>query len=115
MRGVNWIVMIKSISIIILVFLSGALFAQSIEETWKELDQQYSSLYEHQEYSSALEIAFKLNDIDPANTKTLYRIVDSSIKAGIELPSWVLSKPWPDATEQDRNFRMQAESLVNAN
>ena len=95
-------------------FLSFSSLANSnVQNLWNNLDNKYVSLIQASQFNKALEVAFELNKIDPADTKSLLYIVLASVKSNTKLPTWVMAEPWPNATKQDILNRMLAEQLVN--
>ena len=99
--------------IIIILTFSFSLQASDITREFSELEASYAKEMSLENYSSAIEIALKLNAIDPSNTNTLLYIIFSSVKAGKQFPSWILKEPWPNVTSQDIINRKLAEALVS--
>lgn len=99
-------------SIITLLLLSCSVLANPILEEWKKLDDEYHSLVQSSDYRGALKVALKLNGIDPASSNALLYIVLASKKSGVELPNWVMSNPWPTATNKDLFNRQVAEEIL---
>ena len=92
---------------------SVSAFSEDITDTWKALNKQYAESLSKADYDTALRIATELNAIDPADTNSLLYIVYASIRAKKDVPDWVLSRPWSNATPQDVINRFIAESLAN--
>ena len=122
-----WLMYLRAISsrgimrkvILLLSILSFVSFADDDfvasdnHEVWQSLDADYVSSLQNGEVQQALNIAFKLNQIDPADTKSLLYIVLASAKSKTKLPRWVMDEPWPNRTKQDVLNRILAEQLVN--
>ncbi len=97
---------------ITLLLLSFSILANPIAEEWEKLDDEYHFLVQSNDYKRALKVALKLNSIDPANSTALLYIVLASKKSGVELPKWVMSNPWPTATNKDLFNRKMAEETL---
>ena len=96
----------------LLAFSSASIAAEEVAQTWKTLESQYADLVEASKFSEALDVALRLNRIDPADTQTLFYVVFASVRANKPVPEWVLREPWPDATPADRVRREVSEFLV---
>jgi hypothetical protein len=88
--------------------------ANDILKDVSDLEQTYHRSLQTGQYKNALEVAFKLNSIDPANTEFLLFIVLASSKADTTIPNWVMAHPWPNATNQDKLNRLLAEQLFTS-
>lgn len=64
------------------------------------------------DFKSAFEVGLQLNSIEPSDTEVLLCIVLAAKKGQIELPTWVMTESWPNATDRDKLMRMAAEELI---
>ncbi|MBQ4835793.1 MULTISPECIES: hypothetical protein [Pseudoalteromonas] len=97
---------------IFIFLLSYTSYTQAISKQWNELNRHYHESLVQQQYDTALQVALELNKIDPVDTQVLLYIVFASIKLKRKVPSWVMSEPWPNATDQDKFNRKLAEQLM---
>lgn len=63
-------------------------------------------------YDQAIETLLELDGMFPYETEVLLQLVTAYVKAGKQVPDWVMGTPWPTATENDILNRQKAEKLV---
>lgn len=98
--------------VVYILFSSVSVLANPVSIGWQGLDDKYHLLIEQQQFYSAYQVALTLNEMAPADSEVLLYLVFAGKKSGSKLPSWVMSKPWPSASNQDRFNRLIAEEIL---
>ncbi|EGR0905729.1 hypothetical protein [Vibrio parahaemolyticus] len=63
-------------------------------------------------YDQAIETLSELDGMFPYETDVLLQLVTAYVKAGKQVPDWVMETPWPTATDDDLLNREKAEKLL---